>query len=181
MRQIMRPAGASLAVFLIAGVLGCAGLEPRGSGEPVRKTEAEEIDTYVRSPETTAAEKRRSVAFPAEEAEPVLHAVPEDEPLPLPSAPPESASIAVRHVSGYRVQLYATREPEKAKAFAESARAHFREKIYVEYLEPYYKVRVGDCLTREEARLLLDRAKDAGFDEAWVTATLVMRTAGDER
>ncbi|MFH1680831.1 MAG: SPOR domain-containing protein [Candidatus Eisenbacteria bacterium] len=162
-------------------VVGCAGLEKRGVGPPTREAEAEGVDTRVQTPSETGADRRMSVAFPPEKPAPVISAVPDDDSLPAAPAPPESASLDIRHVSGYRVQVYATREPEKAKAFAESARPHFGEKVYVEYLEPYYKVRLGDCLTREEARLLQDRAKAAGFDEAWVTATLVIRAAGNAR
>lgn len=166
----------SLAGVLAFSIAGCAGLSPRGTGGPVRASEVEEVDTYVHRPEGKPAEETRAVAFPAEEPAPVLSAVPGEEATPPP--PPEpapAASLDIRHVSGYRVQLYATREPEKAKAFAEGAREHFSEKLYVEYLDPYYKVRIGDCLTHEEARLLLERARAAGFDQAWVTETLVIR------
>jgi hypothetical protein len=174
MRTIIDLSRISFAVLLVSHLIGCAGLSKRPAGGPVRTSEVEEIDTYVRDPEKEATE-RGTVAFPPAEEPPVLSAVPEEKTPPPPPPPVESPSLDIRHVPGYRVQLYATREPEKAKAFAESAREHFDEKVYVEYLEPYYKVRIGDCLTHEEARLLLERAKAAGFDEGWITETLVIR------
>jgi cell division septation protein DedD len=184
-RIAMRKAVLGTAVLAAAALLaaaGCAGLAPRGSAGSAPTSEVERIDTYVQDTETISGGRRRSAPVaPPEEPAPVLSAVPDDA-TPAPPPPPQkTASIDIRHESGYRVQLYATREAEKAKAFAESARRSFKEKIYVEYLDPYYKVRVGDCLTREEARLLLDRAKAAGFDQAWITSTLVIRTTENDR
>jgi hypothetical protein len=176
----MRPNSDPVRIWLVlplASLLfGCAGLTERGTGEPVHASEVEQVDTYVREPAAPAAERPSPAGESAGEPAPVLSAVPVDS-TPAPPPPPQPApSLGIRHVSGYRVQLYATREPEKARGFAESARESFGEKVYVEYLDPYYKVRVGDCLTREEARLLLDRAKGSGFDQAWITSTLVIRT-----
>ncbi len=170
----------ALLLFLVFLLAGCVGLSHRRTGERVR--EVEEIDTYVQETPKAgeelmpAAGEPETVAAEPEEISAVVSAVPDEEELP-PAAPtpPESAAIEIRHVSGYRVQLFATTAPEIARNFAESARNHFEEKVYVEYLEPYYKVRVGDCLTREEARLLLERTRAAGFDEAWIAGTLVIR------
>jgi cell division septation protein DedD len=176
---------AVLSVAFVAALFaaaGCAGLAPRGSIDSAPTSEVEKIDTYVQNPEAASGGRRRSApAAPPEEPAPVLSAVPDDATSAPPAPPQKSASIDIRHESGYRVQLYATREAEKAKAFADSARRSFTEKIYVEYLDPYYKVRVGDCRTREEARLLLDRAEAAGFDQAWITSTLVIRTTENDR
>lgn len=173
----------ALLLLLALLLAGCAGLSHRRTGEQVR--EVEEIDTFVQeTPEAgeelaPVAEEPPAAAEKPAEIEAVVSAVPDDEEPPPPApTPPESAAIEIRHVSGYRVQLFATTAPEIARNFAESARNHFEEKVYVEYLEPYYKVRVGDCLTREEARLLLERTRAAGFDEAWIAGTLVIRTDG---
>lgn len=167
-----------LMVCLVIGTLlcaGCAGISRRGQDEATSRN-VENVDTYVQVREERMENLGPVAVEIPEEEEPVLSAIPEEEPLPEPAPePPESASLETKYGSGYRIQILATREPEKARAFAESARPLFQEKVYVEYLDPYYKVRVGDCLTREEAILLLMRVRRSGFDEAWITATLVVQ------
>lgn len=194
------------AAILLALLTGCAGLTRRGESD--RHREAERIDTFVRAPGEDSGlvllpppgEERTEprISPVPEEAVPVLtpppappesadiESTPPEEaaaPEPEETAPPEppAPSAEPKHVSGYRVQLYASREPDRARDFAESVRESFEEPIYVEYLEPYYKVRVGDCLTRESAQDLLRRAKDSGFDQAWIAATLVIRRTGRAR
>jgi hypothetical protein len=38
---------------------------------------------------------------------------------------------------------------------------------------PYYKIRIGNCATREEAERLLVRAQELGYRDAWVIRTQV--------
>ncbi|MFQ6103931.1 MAG: SPOR domain-containing protein [Candidatus Glassbacteria bacterium] len=78
---------------------------------------------------------------------------------------------------GYRVQLYATRDVEKARNVAESARRLFGEKTYIEYQEPLYKVRVGDYLLRDQAEGMRHRVASSGFEDAWIVETTI-RTSG---
>lgn len=101
--------------------------------------------------------------------------VPMEEP-PVESAPEPKAAASYRNVylSGYRVQLMATTEPDLARGFAETVRPLFDAKVYVEYLEPFYKVRIGDCEMRSEAVLLLNKARTLGFGESWITATQII-------
>ncbi len=133
------------------------------------------------APEETATGAERLAAeepaAPAEAAEGGTEALDAEETLPEPEPPAETAA-AYRSVylSGYRVQLMATTEPDRARDFAESVRPLFGDNVnvYVEYLAPYYKVRVGDCTTRSEAVLLLNRARKNGFSESWITATQII-------
>jgi len=79
---------------------------------------------------------------------------------------------------GFRIQLYATRDIEKAKTVAESARQLFNEKTYIEYQEPLYKVRIGDYTTREQAERMRYRVTSSGFEDAWLVETTI-RTDDD--
>ncbi|MFH1277026.1 MAG: SPOR domain-containing protein [Candidatus Eisenbacteria bacterium] len=192
------------AALLLTVLGGCTGLTRRGESDRHREAEqidtfvrepAEDSGLVLVPPPAEEGAPKPALSPVPEETAPVLAPPPaapesadleiapaaeETGPGPERAAPDSPAEIPPptaepKHVSGFRVQLYASREPDRAKEFAESARSSFEEPIYVEFLEPYYKVRVGDCLTREGARELLARAKAAGFDQAWVASTLVLQ------
>ncbi len=142
-------------------------------GSTPRPTEEETAVSETITPTIPAAAAPESDPPHASEVE--IAAVPEEETLPATDDDPTTAAAyESRFVSGYRVQLMATVEPNQAKQFAESVRPLFDDNVYVEYLEPYYKVRIGDCKTREEASLLMRSARNAGFDQAWVTQTQII-------
>ena len=164
---------AMIAVFLLSG---CGKLTKREGAAPGQDLET--IDTVVEEtqPVERAPEETARQAEPQEPVEePAVAAVPEEEAVPPPPPEPEpAASFESRFLPGYRVQLMATTEPDQAREFAESVRPLFEENVYVEYLEPYYKVRIGDCRTRENATLLLNKARTRGFEEAWITSTQII-------
>ena len=59
-------------------------------------------------------------------------------------------------VDGYRVQVYSSNQQQYAKAEALELEARFKENIshtiYVQYQPPFWKVRIGDFRTVEEAK-----------------------------
>ena len=59
-------------------------------------------------------------------------------------------------VDGYRVQVYSSNQQQMAKAEALNLEAKLKDKIsttiYVLYLTPFWKVRLGDFRTYDEAR-----------------------------
>ncbi len=87
----------------------------------------------------------------------------------------QADALQTTYISGYRVQLMATTDAEKAMEFAEAIQPAFSHSVYVEYQEPFYKVRLGDCQTREEAGRILSAVRANGFDEAWITETMVIQ------
>ena len=78
-----------------------------------------------------------------------------------------------RKVPGYRVQLIATRSMTEAQAIRKEALLDFTEYVYLTFDDPYYKVRIGDILTRHEANDLQEVAIARGYVEAWVVRTMV--------
>jgi hypothetical protein len=48
-----------------------------------------------------------------------------------------------------------------------------KEKIYLIFESPNYKVRVGDCRSFDEAKLLKQEVIDSGFPEAWIVKSNV--------
>jgi hypothetical protein len=73
---------------------------------------------------------------------------------------------------GYRVQICAVSDEDRARQIQRDAILKFiNEEVYLIYDTPYYKVRVGNCLTRYEADQLQQLAVEKGFDDAWVVRT----------
>ncbi|MBN1825967.1 MAG: SPOR domain-containing protein [Candidatus Eisenbacteria bacterium] len=213
-----------LPALALGTLVGCAGLQSRGSGEVPK--DVQDVDTWVvNREEAAAAVAAADTTAPAADAEtaaePVISGIPETETAAAPpleteapenpavpeNAPPEiaretpreeiaavplpetkmpdtakpepapAASMQTRYSPGFRVQVLASRSPEDARGFAEDLRSSITETVYVEYLAPYYKVRIGDCSTREEANRLLKRIREAGYDKAWIAETLVVQGA----
>lgn len=59
-------------------------------------------------------------------------------------------------IDGYRVQIYSSNQQQVAKGEALDLETKLRDKvnqtIYVQYLPPFWKVRVGDFRTYDEAK-----------------------------
>ena len=59
-------------------------------------------------------------------------------------------------MDGYRVQIYSSNQQQTAKSEAldleEKLRDAINQSIYVQYLPPFWKVRIGDFRTYDEAR-----------------------------
>jgi hypothetical protein len=77
--------------------------------------------------------------------------------------------------TGYRVQVVAT--PDFAVAGAEAARVKEllggRYPVYVEFIDPYYKVRVGDFAGQEAAQPALAEVRGLGYADAWAVRTTI--------
>ncbi len=76
-------------------------------------------------------------------------------------------------VRGFRVQLISTRTEEEARSVMRNAVISFSHPVYREYDNPYYKIRVGDFLSRYEASKVQAEAIELGFHEAWVVRAMV--------
>ena len=67
-------------------------------------------------------------------------------------------------VKGFRIQLFSSNTPRSAKQTAFSIESAVKEKlpsvkVYVTYNSPFWKVRVGNCLSHKEATELLGELK----------------------
>ncbi len=92
---------------------------------------------------------------------------------PYVPAQPTVPVMAPQKVYGFRVQIFASSTEENATKVANDAREVFTDRVYVEYVAPYYKVRVGDYLTHEEVEPLKDRALSLGYRGAFIVETMV--------
>jgi hypothetical protein len=89
-------------------------------------------------------------------------------PTPPPTSPPPAT------VLGFRIQIFASSTEKNANRVADDARSSFgRNNVYVQHVAPYYKVRVGDFLVREEAELVKQQALQVGYRGAFVVETMI--------
>lgn len=88
----------------------------------------------------------------------------------------------VEKMPGFRVQIYSTPDVDMASRNKESIQTAMDSlKVYLLYDAPYYKIRIGDCTTREEAIELRDNLREMGFTEAWVVPDQIFRMIREER
>lgn len=77
-------------------------------------------------------------------------------------------------VFGFRVQLYSTPDYYAALSVRDEAGVKLSEDIYVDYEQPYYKIRAGNFTNREKAEEIKNLAKSIGYADAWVIQTKVL-------
>jgi len=82
---------------------------------------------------------------------------------------------------GYRVQLVATPNYHEADSLYSMVQDAFVEnmdttKAYLVYDSPNYKIRIGNCRTRDAAEQLLERAKEQGFRYAWIVRSSIRQS-----
>jgi septal ring-binding cell division protein DamX len=127
--------------------------------QPSAKPPEEEVVVIGEEEETTKPSETPTV----EEGEVTL-----EEATPTPPTEVKETAPS-KPLYGYRVQILATSNKEKADMFAKEAQARFKDqKVYVEFISPYYKVRIGDFLTREEAEAFRAKAKSLGYFDAFI-------------
>ncbi len=88
-------------------------------------------------------------------------------------SPQPSPTTQPTKVFGFRIQIFASSTEQNALKVADDAKSVFTEKVYVEYVAPYYKVRVGNCLTREDAEALRGKAVKQGYQGAFIVETII--------
>jgi len=87
----------------------------------------------------------------------------------------ESTESEGEMIQGYRVQLSATSDESQARELQRNAIFKFSADVYLTFEGSLYKVRVGDCRTREEAEELRDSAIRGGFRDAWIVPARVFQ------
>ncbi len=72
-----------------------------------------------------------------------------------------------------RIQLHSTELFGDAKRERLIAEEIFDQAVFLDYEVPYYKVRVGSFAERKDAESYLQKAKSAGYQNAWIVAVRV--------
>ena len=82
-----------------------------------------------------------------------------------------------KEINGFRVQLLATSNIETASLSEQEATDRFEKlghNTYLLFEAPLYKVRIGDCKTREMAETVRDLAIDNGYNGAFIVKTKII-------
>ena len=89
----------------------------------------------------------------------------------------DTKKVVMHEVKGYRVQILATQGIEAATLQQQKAVDRFSDhgyKVYLIYEAPLYRLRIGDAITRKDADIIRDLAKERGYDEAFIVRSKVM-------
>ena len=87
--------------------------------------------------------------------------------------------VTTREITGFRVQILATKNIETASLFEQEASerfGHLDHKTYLVFEAPLYKIRVGDCKKRIQAEELRDLAMQYGYRESFIVKTKIQVT-----
>ncbi|MEZ5360474.1 MAG: SPOR domain-containing protein [Candidatus Zixiibacteriota bacterium] len=85
----------------------------------------------------------------------------------------DSTQSQVNPTEVYRVQIFTTRLYTEAAREMAIANEIFNQPVHLDYEVPYYKLRVGDFSTREEAEGMVPEIKTIGYRGAWVARVVL--------
>jgi hypothetical protein len=75
---------------------------------------------------------------------------------------------------GYRVQIAALSSQDEAMQIKKEAMLKFGDQgVYLIFDPPFYKIRVGDFVSRYDAEKLQQKAIQLGYKDAWIVRTRV--------
>jgi len=80
----------------------------------------------------------------------------------------------VRIAPGYRVQLYSGSSREIARVKRTELKVRYQYEVYLIYEAPFYKVRIGDFWSRDDALRFSRVLRKEGFRESWVVKSPVI-------
>ncbi len=172
-------------VLLFCAITGLSGCGAGAVSKQAADHDAKGLDPFAYGDEFAlrpAASAVKPVA--AAKAEPVKKAAAEERKTvsgTVAAVPPAdsavvSAPVAAKAPSGgkvYRVQIGIFEERKSADQRAGDARAKVTDPVYVEFEPPFYRVRVGDYITREEAEQQVKVLQNLGFRGSfWVVKNM---------
>lgn len=150
------------ALVVVLLLVGCAKKQTVTEG-PIGETMFEEIggedlDTSSIIFEESTPDESTSTSF-LEELE--------EETTPVVSEPVRS--------QGYRVQIGAYQSQGEANSAADRARGSLGRSVYVQYIAPYYKVRVGNFSNKYEATQYKNQLRSTtSYRDAWVVPSEIV-------
>tara|TARA_B100000287_G_scaffold88892_3_gene81322 strand:- start:2161 stop:2577 length:417 start_codon:yes stop_codon:yes gene_type:complete len=76
-------------------------------------------------------------------------------------------------VKGYRVQVAISENQEDLIDIKDNLEKVIKEKIYIQFELPNYKLRIGNFSSRKKAELYRNKIVRLGYRSAWVIPTLI--------
>ena len=86
-----------------------------------------------------------------------------------------AADSQVSALQGWRVQVFAGYSLQIAQNIQRELQSKRSEVVYIDLIEPYYKVRIGDCASRATCEELLRQLQSQGRESAWVVPSIIHR------
>jgi hypothetical protein len=155
----------SYAIVLVFLIAGCAKKQAVTEEAPIGETifeeiSGEEIDTSSIFFEETTPEETTSPSIFEELEE-------EEEPTPFVTEPVTQ--------QGFRVQIGAFHSEAEADRAADRARGSLGRSVYVQYVAPWYKVRVGNFSNKYEATQYKNQLRSTtSYSGAWVVPSEIV-------
>lgn len=82
------------------------------------------------------------------------------------------ANVLPEATSGFRVQIFSSSTRGSAENAQMQARVQLaRDDVFIEFEPPYFKVRVGNFQTRNDAKILLEEVTKKGYETAFIVQT----------
>jgi len=91
----------------------------------------------------------------------------------------EKGKVQTALVSGFRVNLMSGKNEAAINEEKKKAMFKFQYDVYVVFESPYYKIRLGDFLSYEEAALVQEQVRRRGFVDAFIAKCLVDRVKAE--
>ncbi len=151
------------ALIVVLLVVGCAKKQAVAEESPLgdvifEEISGDDIDTSSIIFEETLPEETTSTSF-LEELE--------GETTPFVSEPVKK--------QGFRVQIAAYTSEMQANSAADRARGSLGRSVYVQYITPYYKVRVGNFTSKYEATQYKNQLRSTtSYRDAWVVPSEII-------
>ena len=76
-------------------------------------------------------------------------------------------------VKGYRIQVMISENQEDLILEKEKLESVIKEKIYIQFELPNYKLRIGNFSTRKKAELYRTKIVQLGYRSSWIIPTLI--------
>ncbi len=148
-----------------------AGREVAREPEPAEESELPPLGDIGESPYDLEEEMPEEDAVDPDDLEETIEPIEMDsvvvEEVAAPAAP---AAYGI----GYRVQIFASNERSVAENLKTKAEVETALPVYIEYENGYYKVRVGDFASREEAAAARARLSEL-YPDCWIVSTTIQK------
>lgn len=175
MTNITRITIAALAVAGLAAA-GCTPTARKGSAGRASQSQPYDFQKEGKVPPVEQkAQEPDVVETPVTEPEIDV----EEAEAPVDTTPPAPTPKAT-HIDGFRVQVFASAGRDIAEGARRLAEARLHASAYVEEGAGLFKVRVGNCRTREQAEKLLEKCRSGNYPDAWIVATKIEVPMGTE-
>jgi len=151
--------------------------------QPDQKVEVREGIIINNSDEKTGGEKNVEIVVDKDESDYTLD---EEE-----SSTSNEDMETLKRIKGYRIQLMAATSKQNAEKYGEKFKENWEEAredeenedsyyyrgdipIYIEYYEPYWKLRIGNYKNRGQAKEALEFIEKLEYEDAWIVSTYIL-------